>query len=157
MALNVYNTIYTVNTVYFTCNLYFKWKRATWNTLWYSKRRFTTDADAETKKKPLIHAKVTTVGCVSPWTCKYSSTHAKLKFQHFFHLCSKQNWKCKIITFGSDFKIATFETILAKRFWDTSPFSLCFCMEFAANLQYTLINTALTSFFSHTPKQSWGS
>ena len=45
-------------------------------------------------------------------------------------------------------------TILAKRFWDTSPFSLGFCMEFAANLQYTLINTALTRFCPHPPKQS---
>ena len=29
------------------------------------------------------------------------------------------------------------------------PFFTCFCMEFAANLQYTLINTALTRFFLH--------
>ena len=34
--------------------------------------------------------------------------------------------------------------ILAKRFWDTYPFFTCFCMEFAANLRYTLVNTALT-------------
>ena len=27
------------------------------------------------------------------------------------------------------------------------PFFTCFCMEFAANLQYTLMNTALTRFF----------
>ena len=42
------------------------------------KIRFTTDADAETKKKPLIHSKVKTVGWVSPRTCKYSSEHAKI-------------------------------------------------------------------------------
>ena len=29
------------------------------------------------------------------------------------------------------------------------PFCTCLCMEFAANLQYTLINTALTRFFLH--------
>ena len=34
--------------------------------------------------------------------------------------------------------------ILAKRFWDTYPFFTCFCMEFAANLRYTFVNTALT-------------
>ena len=79
------------------------------------------------------------------WAPELVNTHPNiLKFQHFFYLCSNQNWKCKILTFGSDFGIATFRTILAKRFWDTSPFSLGFCMEFAANLQYTLINTALT-------------
>ena len=37
------------------------------------------------------------------------------------------------------------------------PFFTWLCMEFAANLQYTLINTALTRFFPHPPpKQSWG-
>ena len=36
------------------------------------------------------------------------------------------------------------------------PFLTWFCMEFAANLRYTLINTALTRFFPHPPKQSWG-
>ena len=36
------------------------------------------------------------------------------------------------------------------------PFFTWFCMEFAANLRYTLINMALTGFFPHspTPKQS---
>jgi len=29
------------------------------------------------------------------------------------------------------------------------PFFTWFCMEFAANLRYTLINTALTRFFPH--------
>ena len=49
-------------------------------------------------------------------------------------------------------------TILAKRFWDTSPFPRAFFMEFAVNLQYTLLNTALTRFFPHrpAPEQSWG-
>lgn len=41
------------------------------------KSRFTADADGETTKRPLIHYKVKTVGCVSPKTCKYSSEHAK--------------------------------------------------------------------------------
>lgn len=36
-------------------------------------------------------------------------------------------------------------------FWDTSPFLRVFCMEFAVNLQYTLLNTALTRFFPHRP------
>ena len=31
------------------------------------------------------------------------------------------------------------------------PLFTCFCMEFAANLQYTLINTGLTRFFPHPP------
>ena len=42
------------------------------------KSRFTTDADGETKKRPLIHSKVKIVGCVIPGTCKYSSEHAKI-------------------------------------------------------------------------------
>ena len=42
------------------------------------KSRFTTDAVPQTKKKPLIHSKVKTVGCVSPRTCKYSPEHAKI-------------------------------------------------------------------------------
>ena len=74
------------------------------------KSGFTADADAETKKKLLIHSKVKTLGCVSPRTCKYSFEHA--------------NQNCKIIKFGSDFGQATFRTTLAKRFWDTSPFHL---------------------------------
>ena len=41
------------------------------------KSRFTADADGETTKRPLIHYKVKTVGCVSPKTRKYSSEHAK--------------------------------------------------------------------------------
>ena len=40
-------------------------------------------------------------------------------------------------------------TILAKRFWDTSPSSRVFFMEFTANLPYTLINMTLTRFFPH--------
>ena len=46
-------------------------------------------------------------------------------------------------------------TILAKRFGTPPLFHLVlYCMEFAANLRYTLINTALTRFFPHPPKQS---
>ena len=60
------------------------------------KSRFTTDADGETKKRPLIHSNVKTVGCVI-----FVATKIK---------------KCKLMTFGSDFGNATFRTILAKRF-----------------------------------------
>ena len=37
-------------------------------------------------------------------------------------------------------------------------FFMCFCMEFAANQRYTLINTALTRFSPTPPlpEQSWG-
>ena len=56
------------------------------------KIRFTTDADAETKKKPLIHSKVKTVGCVSPKGPELVNIHPNmLKFQHFGHLCTSQN------------------------------------------------------------------
>ena len=41
------------------------------------KSRFTTDADGETNKRPLIHSKVKTVGFVSPRTRKCPSKHAK--------------------------------------------------------------------------------
>ena len=44
-------------------------------------------------------------------------------------------------------------TILAKRFWDTSPFHVFFYGTVTANLRYTL-NTALTRFFPHPPEQS---
>ena len=81
------------------------------------KSKFTTDADGETEKRPLIHSKNKTIGCVI-------FVLTKIK-------------KCKLMTFGSDFGNATFRTILAKRFWDTSSFTW-FCMEFAAYLRYTL-------------------
>ena len=81
------------------------------------KSRFTTDADGETEKRRLIHSKVKAIGCVI-------FVETKIK-------------KCKLMTFGNDFGNATFRTILAKRFWDTSSFTW-FCMEFAAYLPYTL-------------------
>ena len=35
------------------------------------------------------------------------------------------------------------------------PSFTCFSMKFAANLRYTLINTALTRFSRHPLEQSW--
>ena len=49
------------------------------------KSRFTTDADVETNKRPLIHSKVKTVGCV-----------IQIKIQNFGHICCKKNWKVQI-------------------------------------------------------------
>ena len=74
----VYNTIYTVNTVILHGICILSEKGPLGILCGIVKIRFTTDADAETKKKPLIHSKVKTVGWVSPRTCKYSSEHAKI-------------------------------------------------------------------------------
>ena len=62
-----------------SCNLYFLSEKGRLGILCgIVKSRFSTDADAETEKKPLIHSKVKTVGCVNPRTCKYSSEQAKI-------------------------------------------------------------------------------
>ena len=74
----VYNTIYTVNTVILHVICVVSEKGPLGILFGIVKSRFTTDADTETEKKPLIQSKVKTVGCVSPRTCKYSSEHAKI-------------------------------------------------------------------------------
>ena len=58
--------IYTVNTVILRVICILSEKGPLGILFGIVKSRFTTDADAETKKKPLIHSKIKTVGCVSP-------------------------------------------------------------------------------------------
>ena len=77
------------------------------------KSRLTADADGETNKRPLIHSKVKTVGCVSPKTLNVYPNMLKSKTLDIF-VVSKIK-KYKIIAFGRDFGKATFRTILAKR------------------------------------------
>ena len=64
------NTIYTMNTVILHVICTLSEKGPLGILCGIVKSRFTTDADAQTKKKPLIHSKVKTVGCVSPRTEK---------------------------------------------------------------------------------------
>ena len=101
---------------------------------------------AKPKIRPRIHSKVKTVGCVSPRTCKYSSEHAKIKTL-CTHFRSKQNWKMQINNIWKWFPKCNFSDNPGRNVLGHLPFFTWFCMEFAANLQYTLINTALTRFF----------
>ena len=64
------NTIYTMNTVILHVICILSEKGPLGILCGIVKSRFTTDADAQTKKKPLIHSKVKTVGGVSPRTEK---------------------------------------------------------------------------------------
>ena len=73
-----YNTIYIVNTVILHVICIVTENVPLGMLCGIVKSRFTTDADGENKKGPLIHSKVKTVGCGSPRTCKYSSEHAKI-------------------------------------------------------------------------------
>ena len=87
-----YNTMYTGNTVVLHVICHLSEKVPLGMLCGIVKSRFTTDADGETNKRPLIHSKVKTVGCVSPRTCKCPSKH----IQNFGHICCKKNWKVQI-------------------------------------------------------------
>ena len=71
------NSIYTVNTVILHVICHLSEKVPLRMLCGVVKSRFTTDADGETNKRPLIHSKVKTAGCVSPRTFKSPSKHAK--------------------------------------------------------------------------------
>ena len=71
------NSIYTVNTVILHVICHLSEKVPLRMLCGIVKSRFTTDADGETNKRPLIHSKVKTAGCVSPRTFKCPSKHAK--------------------------------------------------------------------------------